>query len=164
MGTSDDWWCYLQSDTISTELSNLKFPLSWECRNRAGNLVHANHALYQLSQSPDLMCKYAFILLLYNSSLINRTYSITMNQYSFHHPNDYSIYNTHSLNQPEIVSFYLSKYNHTDYSFSGNYTSFLSWKYSYSQLPALQTLHNKLNTHSCYKQYWGLINYVMHSF
>ena len=67
------------------------------------------------------------------------------------------------LNQPDTVSYYLSKYNHTDYSFTGNYTSFLSWNYSYSQLPELQTQHKKLNTHYCYKNYWRLINYVTHS-
>ena len=68
-----------------------------------------------------------------------------------------------SRNQPDTLSYYLSKYIHTGFSFTGNYTSFLSWNYSYSQLPALQTRHKQLNTHSCYKNYWGLISYVTHS-
>ena len=48
-GPPDYWSYYLQSGALPTELSKLTCPIPGECRNRTGDLVHAKHALYQLS-------------------------------------------------------------------------------------------------------------------
>ena len=110
-----------------------------------------------------MLPSHAFILYLYNHSLINHTYSITLKKYSSHHPNDYSTYNIHpSINQTQ---------SHTTYP---NITILIihSLDITHHFYPDIIHIHSyllfrlytqKLNTHSCYKKYWGLINYVTHS-
>ena len=53
------------------------------------------------------VCTHVVIFLFYNPTQINHTYSITLKQYSFHHPNEYSTQNIHySINHTQSPTTY----------------------------------------------------------